>query len=477
LKVGVKDPGATNRNEPGTDPFDTQNITIGVGDQALTGQAAPFNAVEGAPVNAVVVATFIDADPNAQAADFTATVNWGEGDLNIPPAPLTQGTITKGSNGVFTITASKPSAYREAGIFSVKTSIVDKLGATASVSSSAVVADAALSLGVGIPSGLQGAPATFLVATATDLNPLAKATDFNATIDWGDGQVTTGTVLATSGQHFLIIGTHTYASSGSFTMHVTVNDAVPAGDVPGSTVTAAGIAHIAPSVIVLPPVIIPPPPLPPVIGDAGGLFVATLYQDLLGRLPEQAGFSFFSTAIDQGRASRFQVVVAIESSLEYRTRVVEGLYDQLLHRSADPSGLAASILFLNSGGTLDGLRLFVAGSDEYFALHGGAGDKLVTALYEDLLGRAPDAMGLQAWVSALNSGVARALVAQSLLSSVEGAQHEVQVLYVGLLHRSADPGGLAAFSGALRNGLSSEQIEALIAASDEYAATRGSPFL
>ena len=67
--------------------------------------------------------------------------------------------------------------------------------------------------------------------------------------------------------------------------------------------------------------------------------------------------------------------------------------------------------------------------------------------------------------------MSRALVAQSLLSSVEGAQHEVQLLYVGLLRRSADPGGLAAFSGALRNGLSSEQIEALIAASDEYAAT------
>ena len=61
----------------------------------------------------------------------------------------------------------------------------------------AMVADAELSatgttLGGTEGTGISGAT----VATFTDANPNAAASDFTATIDWGDGTTTSGTVVA-----------------------------------------------------------------------------------------------------------------------------------------------------------------------------------------------------------------------------------------------------------------------------------------
>ena len=73
---------------------------------------------------------------------------------------------------------------------------------------------------------------TGTVATFTDANPNATASDFTATINWGDGTTTTGTVVAQNGGGFAVDGTHTYADEGKYTVDVTIND------VGGSTASA-----------------------------------------------------------------------------------------------------------------------------------------------------------------------------------------------------------------------------------------------
>jgi hypothetical protein len=291
-----------------------------------------------------------------------------------------------------------------------------------------------------------------LVATLSDANPRAKPTDFSATIDWGDGQTTTGTVSRADGtQTFLVRGSHVYASSGSFSVRVTINDSTPAGDVPGSTVTAVTTASVS-------------APMP------NQLFVTNLYRDFLGRNPDQAGLDFFSGVLDKGLANRLQVALAIEGSQEYHTRTVEDLYGEFFHRAADPSGLEVWVHFLSAGGTSDALQAILLGSDEYFQLHGGTNAKVVTALYQDILGRPPDDQGGQAWINALNNGLSRTAAAEGIRDTPEGAHEEVLGLYLELLHRVPDQAGLAGFSNALLNGASREQLAAVIAASDEYFA-------
>jgi|GEM_PF-934039 len=451
LKIGVKDPNATSRNEPGTDPFDTQNITIGVGDQALTGTPAPFNATEGAAVTSVVVGTFTDADTTSTAADFTATVNWGEGDRNVPPAPLTTATISKGANGVYTITATKPSGYREAGFFTVKVSVTDKLGATANISTQATVADAALSAsGVPVSASQGGALTNVTVANFTDANTKATIADFNATINWGDGQTTAGTIVAgsTAGS-FSVQGSHTYNTQGSLPINVTINDSKPVNDVPGSTATASTTATIA----------VP----------TNEVFVTDLYRDILNRTPDGGGLNYFSTILNNNLVNRSQVTLAIETSVEARISQVEKLYAALLNRVADQDGLNSSVLFLEHGGSMIQLREVITVSPEYFQTRGSSSNStFLDALANDAVGHTADSTTKANELGLLNIGVPRTQMVDIYFSLQEAQRLIIAGYYKQLLARSPDPGAQIAFVNAMQHNIPEELVVMVIGGSDEY---------
>ena len=86
--------------------------------------------------------------------------------------------------------------------------------------------------------GTEGIP-TGTVATFTDANPNTTATDFSATINWGDGTITTGTIVAQSGGAFAVDGDHTYADEGKYNVGVIIND------VGGITASATSTATVA----------------------------------------------------------------------------------------------------------------------------------------------------------------------------------------------------------------------------------------
>jgi serralysin len=71
-------------------------------------------------------------------------------------------------------------------------------------------------------------------------NPNAAATDFTATINWGDGTPTTsGTIVALNGGGFAVEGSHTYAQEGQDTIGVTINGS------DGSTASVTSAATVA----------------------------------------------------------------------------------------------------------------------------------------------------------------------------------------------------------------------------------------
>jgi hypothetical protein len=65
-------------------------------------------------------------------------------------------------------------------------------------------------------------PAT--IASFTDDNPNSVPGDFTATINWGDGNTTAGTVVALGNGQFDVQGDHTYGTQGSWTATVTITD-------------------------------------------------------------------------------------------------------------------------------------------------------------------------------------------------------------------------------------------------------------
>jgi hypothetical protein len=212
----------------------TVSSPVNVADAALTATSVNVRAVEGASTP-MTVATFTDADPNAVASDFTATtINWGDGHTTL-------GTVMP-SGGVFAVTGTNP--YAEEGPYTINVTISDGGGFTTTVSSPVNVADAALTATNVNVSATEGASTPMTVATFTDADPNAVASDFTATINWGDGHTTSGTVIA-SGGVFAVTGANPYAEEGPYNINVTISDGGGFTTSVTSPVTVADIYSIA----------------------------------------------------------------------------------------------------------------------------------------------------------------------------------------------------------------------------------------
>ena len=211
-----------------------------------------------------------------------------------------------------------------------------------------------------------------------------------------------------------------------------------------------------------------------VTGTPNQRYVSQLYLDLLHRSADPAGLAGWVSMLDNG-GQRFQIVQGIENSPEYRNLEIQDFYHRFLNRAATPTELNLWQSFFNLGGTAERVEAFVIGSDEYLARHPNEFDShaFLTSAYQDIFHRSIDDTGVQAWTQALANGMSRSDVALALLQSLESDRNEVIDLYGRLLHRDPDPSGFGFFTTALQNGLSNELATALLTTSSEYLASVG----
>jgi hypothetical protein len=208
--------------------------TVGEGD-TLTPGTATVSATEGTTFSGAV-ATFVNTGNTANpASDFTATIDWGDG---------TTGTgVVSGTGGTLTVSGSH--LYAGEGTNPISVVLADDAPgtATATATGTATVAEGDTLTAVGPAAVIATEGTTFAGAVATFLNTgnLANtASDFTATIDWGDGTTTQGTVGGTAGA-FTVSGSHLYADEGTNPISVILAD-----DAPGTaTATATGTATVA----------------------------------------------------------------------------------------------------------------------------------------------------------------------------------------------------------------------------------------
>jgi hypothetical protein len=158
---------------------------------------------------------------------------------------------------------------------------------------------------------------------------------------------------------------------------------------------------------------------------------------------------------------------------------VTKLYQNADGRAPDAGGLAAYTQALASGQTRGQVLLAIAESPEARvhsqSVAGNANDATITRLYEAIDARAPDASGLAGYASALDTGQSVAQIAAAMLASPEyagrfGAPANavfVTELYQNLLGRAPDAGGLAGYTAALAGGETRAQLVAGFVASDE----------
>jgi hypothetical protein len=216
--------------------FSNANVTINIASASqLQVQAQPVAAVAGQAFTNQTVATFTDSDPNANAADFTANIGWGDGNTSA-------GTITAAGQGTFDVVGAH--TYANAGTYNVDVQVNASGGGQARASGTATVSGAA----AGGPQHLVAQPiaaaagqafTNLVVGTFADSDPGANPSDFTASIDWGDGYSAVTTVTAAGQGTFDVLGTHTYTAADTYTFDVQVTDSV------GKKATATGTATIS----------------------------------------------------------------------------------------------------------------------------------------------------------------------------------------------------------------------------------------
>ncbi len=191
------------------------HVDLAISDRAIDATGTNISANEGKPFTGKV-ASFTDPDTNATAAEYSASVSWGDGSSSA-------GTIT-GGTGTFSVAGSH--TYAEEGTRQVTVTLrdTDNPNSAATISTATGPACSATTT-----QSYNGPTATFTDAAS----PSGTLSDFSVTINWGDSSSSTGVVTVAGSGAYTVSGAHTYATTGIFTITTTIHD------VGGSTATSS----------------------------------------------------------------------------------------------------------------------------------------------------------------------------------------------------------------------------------------------
>ncbi|MGH7139591.1 MAG: DUF4214 domain-containing protein, partial [Pirellulales bacterium] len=279
-----------------------------------------------------------------------------------------------------------------------------------------------------------------------------------ATIDWGDGGTSAGSIAVSNGV-FQVVGSHQYARAGSFTVGVSVKD--DGGSVDALVEQAA--VQLTPH----------------------QQYVIAVYDDVLKRAPDSGGLTYWAAQLDGGMPVSSVAQAIVHSDEYYAHFVIEPDYLKLLGRAADEAGVTYWTQKLQSGLTDQQLEAAFAASDEFYAqagekydATGDAGDTTIAdldhnadwidAVYKLLLGRTADAKGETYWVDQLNAGMSRSQVALLIANSAENNSQIINDDYQHYLGRAADPDGLSYWLSQFADGEANEDVIAGFTGSAEY---------
>src|SRR5262249_18731643 len=181
------------------------------------------------------------------------------------------------------------------------------------------------------------------------------------------------------------------------------------------------------------------------------------------------GFSHWVQALESG-ASRQQVAAGFWESAEHRGIQVDGFYATFLHRAAELTGRAGWVNALLAGMREEVVAHAFLTSPEYLAAHA---DMLayIQGVYHDVLGRAADPTGIARGTALEQIPSGRAMLVDEILSSPEERQRLVDGFYAQFLNRDPDAVGEQAWRSALQNPtVTRDTIAGGFLASDEFFA-------
>jgi hypothetical protein len=201
-------------------PVTVMDFVNGGGPVNATG-GFQVNGVEGQPINNVKVATFTNpSNPGEPASNFSATVAWGDGTTS------TGAIFGPDAGGVYTVTGShtyvEEGQPEHGGPFTITVTILHMGISSVQVTDPTNIVEAPLSATGGF-SFTGPTLSNVTLATFSDTGGAEPLVDYAASVNWGDGTTTAGTISLPSGSSvFTVSGSHTYSTLSSFTITVTI---------------------------------------------------------------------------------------------------------------------------------------------------------------------------------------------------------------------------------------------------------------
>ncbi len=206
---------------------------------------------------------------------------------------------------------------------------------------------------------------------------------------------------------------------------------------------------------------------------SAGELVERQYLDFYGRVPDTSGGQYWTNRLNSGAESPASFIGKLLVAPEFDARIapIARLYWAYFDRIPDTEGLQHWIEETgHHGASLDDVSQAFAGSPEFTGTYGSLDDaEFVGLVYENVLGRAPDRAGERYWLEQLESGDwTRGGVMTGFSESPEykaQLQSKVRVVlaYVAMLGRSPDAAGLDHWAAG-----DVDELVTGIYASDEY---------
>lgn len=168
-------------------------------------------------------------------------------------------------------------------------------------------------------------------------------------------------------------------------------------------------------------------------------------------------------AVELGSAT---VVAELAGSPEWAGVVITAMYQDVLGRPPDPSGLQFWLDRLADGARTQDIGAQFYSSPEYVD-DAGSTDAWLGQLYRALLDRPPDSSGIEYWRDRMAAGTSPYEVTSSFYSSPESRTGRVEALYERILGRAPEAGGQAFWADQL-NQIDDIRLAVELATSGEY---------
>jgi hypothetical protein len=136
-------------------------------------------------------------------------------------------------------------------------------------------------------------------------------------------------------------------------------------------------------------------------GNTATGFITGLYQDLLGRGPDNNGLNNWLNALANG-SSNFAVAAAFVTSPERDAILIRGDYTLYLGRNPRTDEIVAWLTQFQNGSNRSQVAAGIIASDEFFALAAKDPSTFIIHTYQDVFLRTPSQSEINVWLAVYN---------------------------------------------------------------------------